>query len=56
MTRASGSNPAVKNIVPYRSLRLKIAHVSLLDDLANVEIPQSHVFSMRAAGLVSGYM
>ena len=32
------------------------AHVSLLDDLANIEIPQSHVVSTRALGLVSGYM
>ena len=32
------------------------AHVSLLDDLTNIEITQSHVFSTRAVGLVSGYV
>lgn len=32
------------------------AHVLLLDDLADVEVPQSHVVSSRAVGLVSGYL
>ena len=31
------------------------AHASLLDDLANIEIPQHHVFSTRGEGLVSGF-
>lgn len=30
--------------------------VSLLDDLADVELPESHVFSTRAERLVSGYV
>ena len=32
------------------------ARVYLLIDLGNIEIPQSHVFSTRADGLVPGYM
>lgn len=31
-------------------------HVPLLDDLADVEVTQSNVFSTRAVGLGSGYM
>lgn len=30
------------------------AHVPLLDNLADVDVPQSHVFSTRAVDLVSG--